>query len=309
MGLLNELARPLPPIPRPHLPKQKSALQRQAERAAELFEVVPRELQPPVDVIARVEAAVGPDGAGLESIRLPELKVVPYVIWGRNPRWRQDRAFVQRFLRLVDALWPRATKRLWRRYIVNFDPESPATIQMAAWLNGRHDDLPDRLRAFSAEFGIFAADRAVLTLARAALSGNRVIEACEGIGLTLAVLRSSGLIASVLEAAGVLLAQGHGITGAPSRLTALLAGRPHNAIAELACPPKQRDRALRAIVDGLVQWQERADAKTEPLEPSVEFLVALNGDPRFAAGRWHGRVADRSIAVLGDLCAGGRKDL
>lgn len=120
MGLSDELDRPFPRIPLPTQFRRKAALESAAERIAAAFGGVPRTFEPRADDIARVQALLGPDGSGLASLKRGELKLVPYVIWQHDSPLKGDRAFVRRFLANIDVAWPRAAKRLWRHYVVNF---------------------------------------------------------------------------------------------------------------------------------------------------------------------------------------------
>src|SRR4051812_41643219 len=134
MSLSTELARALPRVPHPVLLKKKSALEIEADKAACAYGGVVREVPPARDVIAGVERALGPDGRNVHLLRRAELKIIPYLIWGPNPRWRNDLGFVNAYLAAVTAKWPTGVRRLWRHYALNFDPDSLVTIACAEWL-------------------------------------------------------------------------------------------------------------------------------------------------------------------------------
>jgi hypothetical protein len=295
MGLSDELDRPFPRIPHPALSRRKSALENAADQVAAIFGGVPRVFQPRPDDIARVEARLGPDGAGLASLARHDLKLVPYIIWDRDNAWHQDRAFIRCFLAAADRRWPRAARHLWRHYIVNFDSESPATTELASWLEHRAAQLPLSLQEFSDTFQIFDVIRAPGVMAQSMLRGGHSLDACDGLGLSLDSLRTSGLAVSVLDAAGRLLDDGMVAERVPERLTDLLSDQPHRAIEVSSCAARLKSRALRSLADGVVHWQERDSGVPEPV---IDFLLMLNGDPRLEPDRWHGRVSDDAISTL-----------
>jgi hypothetical protein len=298
MGLFAELSRPLPRIPVPILPKVKCALEVEADRVRARFGGVPREPAPARDVLARVEAMLGADGAGVAELRRRELRIVPYIVWGRNVRWRADAGFMRLFLTRVNSTWPNAPRRLWLHYALNFDAFCPATVEVAAWLHSRLDSLPEPIRAFSREFSLFDTERAPKLLAQSVFAGDPVVQTLFGLGVAADLLRPSALMASVLEAAGALLASAADVKDPTGRLLALLGGTARNSIAEANCAPKLQSRALRSLVDGLVAWQVRREVRSASPEPTVDFLLALNGDPRFKPTRWRGHVDDASIAAV-----------
>jgi hypothetical protein len=298
MGLSAELARPLPRIPVPVIPKVKCALEVEADRVRAMFGGVQREPAPAQDVLARVEAMLGPDGAGVAQLRRSELRMVPYVVWGRNDRWRGDVGFIRRFLIRVDAIWSNAPRRLWLHYLLNFDASCPATIELAAWLDNHTDGLPGPMQEFSRQFSLFDIERAPRSMAQAIFADDRVLQALSGLGVAPDLLRSSALAASLLEAAGGLLSVTAEVGDAPGRLLTLLGDTARNAIAEANCAPELRSRALRSLVDGLVAWQVRRETQGGTPEPTLDFLLALNGDPRFKPTRWRGHVDDASVAAV-----------
>jgi hypothetical protein len=299
MGLSTELARVTPRVPHPYLPRnKKSALEIEANKAAAIFGGVAQENDPPEGFLSKVEIVLGEDGSGLQKLGLLELKVVPYIIWGPNVRLRTDRRFVRRYLDMVTDRWRTAARRLWRHYVFNFDADSPATVEFAAWLREHADKIPEPLRHFSKEYSLFDVKQAPGALAAAALGGQRLIDDMEPIGFPLASLRTSGLLMAVLSAAGRQLATTTDTHRAPERLSALLDGNPNNAIAEALCSEAARSQALRSLVDGLVAWHGLQDPDDAQPEPTLDFLLALNGDPRFVRERWQGRVSDASIQAV-----------
>ncbi len=297
MSLSDELARPLPKVPHPFLPK-RGLLEAEANRLSARFEGVAREVKPPRNWIAEVEAAIGEDGAGLERLGRRELKVMPYVIWGPDPKWRINQNFIRRFLILVAAIWPSATRRLWRHYVLNFDPKIAATQEVALWLQERVHQLPGPMRAFSETYAVLDVERAGQTLGAAALADERLIQDIEQLGLGINLVRSSALLLSIAEAAGRELAASARIYHPADKLTALMADRPRNAIAEAVGTDAAKGRALRSLVDGLVSWQEQQQGHDAAPERILEFVLSLNGDPKFARHRWEGHVADQSIACV-----------
>ena len=297
MSLSAELARPLPKVPRPYLPK-KCLLETEVDRLSATFGGVPREVAPIPDLMSQIEAALGPDGVSLAKLDRRGLKVVPYIIWGPNPAWRLNRSFIRRYLGIMAAGSRTALKRLWRHYLLNFDPYTPATQEFAAWLAIRVSDLSSALQEFSQTYAVLDTDRASSTMAADVLSGGRFLERIEELGFGSEAFRSSALLLEVLAAAGHQLASPSPAFRVVEKLTGLMGGKSHNAIAEAVGTEGARARALRSIVDGLVSWQERVDPQASAPEPVVDLLLALNGDPRFARHRWQGHVSDRSIAAV-----------
>jgi hypothetical protein len=298
MSLSTELARGAMKLSHPALPKKKCALEIEADRIEKVFGGVATEVLPPEDFLARVEAALGEDGSGLHRLGRRELMVVPYVIWGTNPRWRDNRWFVQDYLALVAKRWPAGVRRLWRHYLLNFDPDSWATQEFATWLAARRDKAPALLQQFAQGYHLLEVKRAAGSLAEAALGGRALADNFEQIGLGHDAFRTSALLVAILAAAGRQLASATSVDRATERLGQLIGGKPDSVIAQAQCSSAARDQALRSLVDGLVVWQQRHDPHDVNPELALAFLVALNGDPRFQQHRWNGRVSDRSRAAV-----------
>lgn len=298
MSLSTEFGRPAkisPPVP----PKKKCALETEADRIAKQFGGVASEPVPPGDELARVEAALDENGLGLNGFGRQELKLVPYIIWGgRNAKWRDDRRFVSNYLDLATQRWPTGRRRLWRHYLLNFDPECAATREFATWLATRRDKTPELLRNFAQTYSLLEVGRAADSLATAALCGQPLLEEFERIGLSRDALRTSSLLVAILAVVGRQLTRG-GARGQPIEcLQRLLDGKPNDVLAQAQCSSSARDRALRSLVDGLVAWQKRHDPEDARPEPALAFLISLNCDPRFERHRWEGRVAAQSIAAV-----------
>ena len=295
MGLSAELARALPRVPRPVTPARKCGLELQADAMAEAFGGIARDTEPPPDLLASLEQKLLRQPEALQGLVRRELKAAPYVIWGSDPRWRSDAEFVGRYLVEVAARWPTGPRRLWRHHVMNFDAGSPATRVLAAWLGDRLAQLPDGLQALSKAYALMEIERAPAVMAGAVLSRGTPSADFEGVGLGADAMRASGLSVETLDAVGRLLSEGSIAERVPDSLRALLAGDPADAITAASCGQPTRDRALRSLVDGLVAWQTRIDPDGQAPEPTLDFLLALNGDPRFARSRWQGRVAPGSI--------------
>ena len=103
---------------------------------------------------------------------------------------------------------------------------------------------------------------------------------------------------ATLEAVGKRLPRTPGTFQVVDRLRSLLDGQPEDAIAEAVCGQAARAKALRSLIDGLVEWHEGFDAPGHQSDALVQFLVALNGDPRFVPHRWDAKVAPRSKAAV-----------
>ncbi|MBC9176145.1 EH signature domain-containing protein [Pseudoroseomonas ludipueritiae] len=296
MGLFAELQRPQPAIPHPVLPKLKSALELQVEEIRRKFGGATREPEPASDHLAMVETMLGDDGSGVDRLGRRELRIVPYIIWGANSAWRRAVSFIRRFLARVEQVWPKAPRRLWVHYVMNFDPECAASAELAQWLERRVLDLPEPLQKFSAIYNLFDLKHAPPLLAKAAILDPSLLQDLEELGTSPAMFRSSTLMLSVIEASGPILAMRPDLPDAPTRLTDLLGGEVEFAL-DGSGNTELRSRALRAIVDGVVAWQERQAQNSSP-EPALDFLIKLNGDPRFKALRWTNKVSAESLSVI-----------
>ena len=298
MSLSAELARTLSRVPRPRIPRTKSALEIAADRAAEAFGGLPRELEPAKDMIAWVEKALGADGTGVRRFARRELMFVPYVIWGSDPKWRENLAFVDDYLAVVAERWPNGVRRLWRHYILNFDSSSPATVRLARWLSERRERLPAPLREYSDKYRILDVERVAATLATATLRDNLVLQHTEDVGLSIEALRGATLAVETVAAIGAQLLDKSTAANVPGKLTAFMNGSPKDFILGSRSGEELRSLALRSVVDGLVGWQERLEHRDGAAEKTLDFLLALNGDPRFSRDRWHGKVAQASIDAM-----------
>ena len=112
-----------------------------------------------------------------------DLKVVPYIIWGRNPAWRLNGAFIRRFLARTVSVWPRGTKRLWRHYVLNFNPRMPGDARVWCLVEDTIKQFPDTLQTFSRRYSALSPERFGPSLAQAALDGQQLGEDIEATGL------------------------------------------------------------------------------------------------------------------------------
>ena len=298
MSLSAELARPVPKLARPRSGRTKSALESAADQIALAFGGVPKDDAPTRDVLAEVEAILGPDGAGLSKLVRSQLKFVPYLIWGPKSKWQVDVAFLDRYLARVAEAWPNGTRRLWRHYVLNFETESVLTQRLGIWLVQRRGSLPEPMRRVSDDYRILEATAAPGTLATAVLQSGKLLDELAQVGLNVGVLRSTSFAVEILAAAGRHLTAGAVPTEVPLRLSSFLGGVPKDAIRGAACSAGLQQAAMRDLVDGLVAWQRRSDPNDAEFEPTLDFLLAINGDPRFVRDRWYGKVGSGSIATV-----------
>ncbi len=298
MSLSDELARPLPRMARLPGLQRKGALEHAADEIVLAFGGVPLEAAPETDRLAEVEGLLRSSGSGIQTLSRRDLKVVPYVIWGPDQHWQRDVPFLNAYLSKVAESWRGGIRHLWRHYILNFDAESPATHQFAAWLRTHQDRMPEPMRHLSSSYRLLDVNAAPAALAAASLHGSGRLEDVAHVGLGPEILRTSSMAVAILAEAGRHLSNDIVASNVPAKLTALLGDAPHDAIRGAVCAEGLRHKATRSLIDGLVHWQQRTDPNETAPEPTLDFLLALNGDPRFVRERWQGRVADQSIAVV-----------
>jgi hypothetical protein len=276
----------------------KGALEVAADEIVLAFGGVPLEAAPTTDRLAEVEVLLGREGTGLETLSRKQLKVVPYIIWGSRPEWQSNVPFLKAYLSKVAESWRGSIRHLWRHYVLNFDEHSPATRYLAAWLRTYQDSMSEPMRHLSDKYNLLAVDVASDALADATLRGGDLLEDFGRVGLGFEVLRTSSLMVSILAAAGRALSRELAVSNVPAKLASLLGGSPADAIRGATCGEKLRQDATRSLVDGLVMWQQKTDPDDAAPEPTVDFLLALNGDPRFVRERWHRKVASDSIVAV-----------
>jgi hypothetical protein len=181
--------------------------------------------------------------------------------------------------------------------MLHFDAENPATGIVAAWLAERRSELPDTLRSFGDRYALLDVKAAAPKMTTACLRSDAPLDEMDALGITPELFRASWLCISVLRCAGAMLADLAAPENTVTRLRALLANSVKRAIAGSTCDESLKTSALRAVVDGLVRWQQ-ASAATSSLEAVLSFLLDLNGDPRFLPQQWYGRVADQSVRAV-----------
>jgi hypothetical protein len=135
-------------------------------------------------------------------------------------------------------------------------------------------------------------------MARTALYGDELENDLHDIGITPQRLRSSALIVTIMASVGRLL-QENKAPGDPVKLVrALLDNEPKNVIQMAPTTPQLRRRATASLVEGLVAWQRKTDPGDTKPEPTLDFLLEVNEDPRFVPGRWRDVVADTVTHVV-----------
>jgi hypothetical protein len=297
MTLSNELARPLPRMPFPQIGK-RCLLQIEADKAVQRFGGMPAELRPGQDHLARAEEALRKGVPGLEELSPRDLRAAPYLIWARDSIWRQRKDLVRAFLELADREWHGAVRRLWRQYVVTFETGDWATEELGRWLFDHREQLPRTLRSFSERHRLLEPLATPQRLASEALTERSLVHELEDVGIGLKLFRSTGLLVSILGAVGELLLAPSRNAVPLDRLTDLLGGQSKNAIAESNCSDTAKREALRSLVTGIVKRQRHADPRDEAPERVLDFLLSLNGDPRFAPHRWRDRVPDDVVRVI-----------
>jgi hypothetical protein len=180
---------------------------------------------------------------------------------------------------------------------MNFDPRCVASAELAQWLTRHASDLPEPLQRFSAAYSLFDLGQAPTALAKGAILESRLLADLEELGTSPAMFRSSALMLTVMEASGSILSTRPDLPDIRDRLKDLLGGKVELAFDGLGSA-ELRARALRAIVDGLVSWQEQRATQAADLEASLDFLIKLNGDPRFKTLRWNDKVSAQSLSII-----------
>lgn len=283
MTLSAELELPLPGLPISRPPR--SRLQVESDRLGNVFGGLPREVEPRSDVVESTLAALRAGPSAVAGMSLAELKAVPVVLWTREA-WQDDKDLITSFLARADEIWSGAVRRLWRHHFLHLNPRSFISRELGRWLGARRVRLSSRLASFSDRYSIFEPEQALERLVAAALGSGSLVEDIDLIGISPEKFRSSEVLVNILERIGHTLST-EDDEYLPLELIRRLAGEKlERVISKADCGSALKQRATKSLVEGVVLRQRHLEVRGAPPDAALDFVVALNGDPRFAGSRW-----------------------
>jgi hypothetical protein len=228
------------------------------------------------------------------------LRCVPFVVLYNERIWRGDGAIIEAYLKRLESggISSSLLRSLWSHYALTFEHGDSATNAFARFLQRHIDGLPDRLAAVTQKYDLLAPSRGPLNIARAVLEGNRPSDELNTIGLTRERLRSSSLIVAILGCIGGLLKTVPADRNPVPHVCALLGENTRDVILQAPAHIEYRKRATQSFIEGLVAWQEKANALGVAPEPVLSVALEVNRDPRFMPERWRGLVTAEATAAV-----------
>jgi hypothetical protein len=299
-SLRDELSRELPPLSAPKLGLLRSQLAAENERLDQFYGTIVIEGRLRPDEYEETKAALDRGVEGVDAMPRRLLRCVPRMVLYDNRKWRDDLSLIEAYLNRVerDGGYSSFFRSLWTHYLLTFEDRDPATIALAQFLQRHVDNLHCRLGAITRKYDLLDPGKGPFNIARAVFNGSSLSNELNSIGLSLGQLRLSSLIVVVLECIGRLL-KTEPDNGDPVALVrALLENEVRDVILQAPTQIEHRNRATRTLIEGLVDWQEKAEGRGVTPEPVLSLVLDLNRDPRFSANRWHGIVGAEAIAAV-----------
>ena len=284
------------PIVRPMLQRPaESPLLQAALRAAAQFGGVGHEPEPPEDRVARARAALAAGPAAVEALEKEDLRALPYVLFSRDGRL-EDTALVTAWLARSGVAWRGAPRAIWRHHLLNLLPRSVVSEAIGRWLREWQERLPAGLQAFGDRFNLHDPVAAVDALTDVALRDGTLLECLNAIGLRPELVRLSPLLLAVLGCIGERLSADQSPRWL-EHVAALAQGGP--ALFELpGAPPEVAAAARKRLLEGVVRRQTRDDPAHVSPAAALDFVLSVNGDPRFPPDRWTRTVDSSVIAIV-----------
>jgi len=227
-------------------------------------------------------------GGDLSRLEYRHRKSLPWILWDEEHRWSERRELMDNYLAWADSgCWKTSVKRLWKHYLLNMDPDSYATRELARWIDNRRERLTDNLRGFSERWALFDPPEAIRRTAQRIIEGPDITAELEQLDRgdradilkSAFMLRVADMVGQTLRARPPVRA---GIAATLKRWLAPLGEYPIQAMQ--GGPQALRNRALKALVEGLVAW---AESKGEAaVDETLDLIHTLIGDPRLHGGRW-----------------------
>lgn len=169
------------------------------------------------------------------------------------------------------------------------DPDSYATGALAQWIDAdaQRERLTDSLRGFSERWALFDPPEAIRRAAQAIIEGQDITAELKQLDLDRSDVLKSSFMLRVAEMVGQSLRTQPpvraGIAGTLKRWLAPLGENPIQAMQ--GGPQALRNRALKALVEGLVAWAESKGGAA--VDETLDLIHTLIGDPRLHPARWN----------------------
>lgn len=266
------------------VPAQSSMIQFAAEELERKFGGVPREPDLPDNLLDEAERLLTVGRGNISGLDTKQRKAIPYILWTSPHRWSENTRLVDDYLDWADQNWRTAPRRLWRHYLLNMQPESPATQRLARWIEARAVKLTPPLRGFSMHWELFQPERAVAKIAGSLLAGAHLIDEIIELRVDRDTLLKSACLLSVFKALGQRLRDYPHSSNIPETLKHLLANLGENPIHKMQGHNGLGEAAQKSLIEGLVIWARRQSAGV--IDQTLDLLHTLIGDPRLYPARW-----------------------
>lgn len=251
------------------------------------FGGVGKEPKPAREWLEETKQRLDQGNGDLSRLEPRHRRALPWILWDDEYDWSERRELVDNYFAWADSGWKTSVRRLWKHYLLNMDPASYATCELARWVGARRDRLTDSLRGFSERWDLFDPPEAIRRAAQVIFEGQDITVELEQLDLDRSdVLRSSFML-RVAEMVGQSLRTKPpvraGIAGTLKRWLAPLGENPIQAMQ--GGPQALRNRALKALVEGLVAWAESKGGAA--VDETLDLIHTLIGDPRLHPARWN----------------------
>jgi hypothetical protein len=238
-----------------------------------------------------IKAALEASGAGVEALPGRLIPLVPYAMLYGNHVGRTDKNALYAFIKRLGTVGRSAARRIWPHYLLSLEQNDVATNEIGAWLNRNRSYLPPRLSEFSEKYDVLQPDRAASRMAQAVISGNRVSDDIQAVGIGIEKFHASALLAEIMCSIGTILADHVQTKEVVQAVRLMLPSARRLVIDQTQARDSAKHRAIGSFVDGLVNWQRRVDRNETNVVSVLDLVLELNGDPRFDVVRWQGIVS------------------
>lgn len=250
------------------------------------FGGVGKEPKPAREWIEETRQRLAQGNGDLSRLEPRHRKALPWILWDEGHHWSERRELVDGYLVWAHSSWKTSVKRLWKHYLLNMDPDSYATGELARWIGDRRERLTDSLRDFSERWELFNPHQAIRRAAQAIVAEESNLAELEQLDLDRADVLKSSFMLRVAETVGQTLRARPpvraGIAGTLKRWLAPLGENPIQAMQ--GGSQALRNQALKALVEGVVAWAESKGGAA--VDETLDLIHTLIGDPRLHSARW-----------------------
>lgn len=224
----------------------------------------------------------------LDSLTFREKKASIEFFWLTQHGWQAGKRFRNSWLKWAEEEWVSRTgiRRIAMSAVRNYSSDSDASVEILDWLSSRIKNIHGSFGDFFRDKDLVKGYPAIQKIVRKLASGDTDLfnEIERDVRISL-VVRGSGFLVSIIEEYGIMLEQGK-TSNSAGIITGLIMLLGESGLSGSRSSEKIRDRAKKALVEGVVASTVSGNDRTLNEDLALEIIIATASDPRISRSNW-----------------------